>query len=231
VLTISRLSRWSINYYNDTAREAKQAAMDRQRANGGLGEYYSERDTRMPTWLLAGDTARTAELIGLGGCAADGGSADPEVVQRWLDDGIAPNEVSGRAFAKASVHGFDLTFAAPKSVSLLRALTDDVGEKVMQAAHLRAVDAAMTYLHEHAGYTRIHNPVTGTKDLERLPGLVAIATNTRPPGAGTPTCTPTSSSRTARPAPTGHWCRWIPNRSITRPRPPASSTKPPCATS
>ena len=33
----------------------------------------------------------------------------------------------------------------------------------------------MTYLHEHAGYTRVHNPLTGTKDLERLPGLVAIA--------------------------------------------------------
>ena len=175
MLTISRLSRWSINYYNDTAREAKQAAMDRQRANGGLGEYYSERDTRAPTWLLAGDTARTAELVGLDGRAADGGSADPEMVQHWLDDGIAPNGKAGRAFTKASVHGFDLTFAAPKSVSLLRALTDDVGEKVMQAAHLRAVDAAMTYLHEHAGYTRVHNPLTGTKDLHRLPGLVAIA--------------------------------------------------------
>jgi conjugative relaxase-like TrwC/TraI family protein len=175
VLTISRLSRWSINYYNDAAREAKQAAMDRQRANGGLGEYYSEGDTRMPTWLLAGDTARTAELVGLEGRAADGGSADPEVVQRWLDDGIAPNGQAGRAFTKASVHGFELTFAAPKSVSLLRALTDDVGEKVMQAAHLRAVGAAMTYLHEHAGYTRVHNPLTGTKDLVRLPGLLAIA--------------------------------------------------------
>jgi conjugative relaxase-like TrwC/TraI family protein len=175
VLTISRLSRWSINYYNDTAREAKKGAMDRQRANGGLGEYYSERDTRTPTWLIAGDTARTAELLGLDGCAADGGPVDPEVVQRWLDDGIAPNAASGRAFAKTSVHGFDLTFAAPKSVSLLRALTDDVGEKVMQAAHLRAVDAAMTYLHEHAGYTRVHNPLTGTKDLQRLPGLAAIA--------------------------------------------------------
>ena len=174
MLTISRLSRWSINYYNDTAREAKQAAMDRQRANGGLGEYYSERDTRTPTWLIAGSAARTCELIGLDGRAADGGSADPEVVQRWLDDGIAPNTASGRAFTKNSVHGFDLTFAAPKSVSLLRALTDDIGEKVMQAAHLRAVGAAMTYLHEHAGYTRVHNPLTGTKDLERLPGLVAI---------------------------------------------------------
>ena len=58
------------------------------------------------------------------------------------------------------MHGFDLTFAAPKSVSLLRALTDDTGEKAMQAAHVRAVEAAMTYLHQHAGYTRAHNPLT-----------------------------------------------------------------------
>jgi TrwC relaxase len=122
VMTISRLSRWSINYYNDTAQKARHAAMDRQRANGGLGEYYSERDTRTPTWLIAGDPVRTCELVELGGRAADGGPADPQVVQRWLDDGIAPNAESGRAFAKTSVHGFDLTFAAPKSVSLLRAL-------------------------------------------------------------------------------------------------------------
>jgi hypothetical protein len=49
VLTISRLSRWSINYYNETANQAQAAAMDRQAAGGGLGEYYSEGDTRVPT--------------------------------------------------------------------------------------------------------------------------------------------------------------------------------------
>jgi conjugative relaxase-like TrwC/TraI family protein len=175
VLTISRLSRWSINYYNDTARQATQAGLDRRRANGGLGEYYSEGDTRAATWLIAGDTDRTVELVGLDGRAADGGTADPDVAQRWLDDGIAPNSQAGRAFTKGSVHGFDLTFAAPKSVSLLRALTDGIGEKVMQAAHQRAISAAMTYLHQHAGYTRVHNPLSGAKDLQRLPGLVAIA--------------------------------------------------------
>jgi len=175
VLTISRLSRWGINYYNDTARQARQAGLDRRRANGGLGEYYSEGDTRVPTWLIAGDAARTVELVGLDGRAADGGTADPEVAQRWLDDGIAPNGAAGRGFSKGSVHGFDLTFAAPKSVSLLRALTDDIGEKAMQAAHARALTAAMTYLHQHAGYTRVHNPLTGVKDLQRLPGVVAIA--------------------------------------------------------
>ncbi len=175
MLTISRLSRWSINYYNDTARQAAQDGLDRQRANGGLGEYYSEGDTRAPTWLIAGDATRIVELVGLDGRAVDAGTADPDIVQRWLDDGIAPNGQAGRAFTKGSVHGFDLTFAAPKSVSLLRALTDDRAEKAMQAAHQRAITAAMTYLHQHAGYTRVHNPHTGMKDLQRLPGLVAIA--------------------------------------------------------
>jgi conjugative relaxase-like TrwC/TraI family protein len=175
VLTISRLSRWSINYYNDTARQASRAGLDRQRANGGLGEYYSEGDTRTPTWLIAGDAQMTAELAGLDGRAVDGGTADPDLAQRWLDDGIAPSGAAGRGFTKSSVHGFDLTFAAPKSVSLLRALTDDVGGKVMQAVHARAITAAMIYLHQHAGYTRVRNPLSGVKDLQRLPGLVAIA--------------------------------------------------------
>jgi conjugative relaxase-like TrwC/TraI family protein len=180
MLTISRLSRWSINYYNDTANKAQTAAMDRQAAGGGLGEYYSESDTRVPTWVVVGDSATVGELTGLDGAGLAGGFADTDVAARWLDDGIAPNGAGGRVFTKESVHGFDLTFAAPKSVSLLRALAPlhgpaDVTEKTLQNAHQKAVEAAMTYLHEHAGYTRVHNPRTGNKDLERLPGLVGIA--------------------------------------------------------
>ena len=175
MLTISRLSRWSINYYNDTANAAQAAAMDRQAAGGGLGEYYSQSDTRMPTWIVVGDIGAVGELTGLDAAALHGGFADTTVAGRWLDDGIAPNGASGRVFSTGSVHGFDLTFAAPKSVSLLRALTDDIGEKTTLAAHHKGIDAAMTYLHQHAGYTRVHNPATGKKDLQRLPGLVGIA--------------------------------------------------------
>jgi hypothetical protein len=40
--TIARLTKYSIKYYNDTANEAQQAVMDRQSANGGLAEYYTE---------------------------------------------------------------------------------------------------------------------------------------------------------------------------------------------
>jgi conjugative relaxase-like TrwC/TraI family protein len=175
VLTISRLKRWSIRYYNDTAATAEQSALNRQAANGGLGEYYSEADTRIPTWLVTGDKAVVSDLCGLDGAALAGGAVDTEVAAAWLDDGIAPNGQRGRAFTARSVHGFDLTFAAPKSVSLVRALTDEVAEKVLAAAHEKAIQAAMAYLREHAGYTRVHNPVTGCKDLQRLPGLVGIA--------------------------------------------------------
>ncbi len=55
LLTISKLKRWSINYYIDTAQTAERASSDLQIANGGLGEYYSERETRTPGWLCAGN--------------------------------------------------------------------------------------------------------------------------------------------------------------------------------
>jgi hypothetical protein len=97
VLTISRLTRWSIRYYNDTATNAKQAGLDRQAANGGLGEYYSEADTRIPTWLITGDVEAAARLYGLDGSALTGGAADTDVAGAWLDDGIAPNGRAGRA--------------------------------------------------------------------------------------------------------------------------------------
>jgi hypothetical protein len=47
--------------------------------------------------------------------------------------------------------------------------------KAFADAHETATAEAMEYLAAHAGYTRVHNPVTGEKVLVRLPGLVAIA--------------------------------------------------------
>ncbi len=175
MLTIARLTKHSIKYYNDTADAAKQAAMDRQKANGGLAEYYSEGEIRVPTWLVIGDEDAIAHATGLTEARLEGGVANTEDARIWLDDGAAPNGNTGREFTDKSVHGFDLTFAAPKSVSLIRALTDDIAEKVLATAHAKAVHAAMRYLHEHAGYTRVYNRVIGNRDLHRLPGLVAIA--------------------------------------------------------
>jgi conjugative relaxase-like TrwC/TraI family protein len=176
LLTISKLKRWSINYYIDTATTASRASSDLQRANGGLGEYYSEHETRTPVWVCAGDAHTVARLVGLTDVQRAGGEADSAVVARWLDDGVAPNGARGRAFGDRGVHGFDLTFAAPKSVSLVRALRGDaVAQKAIATAHTAALGEAMEYLATHAGYTRVHNRVTGDKDLARLPGLVAVA--------------------------------------------------------
>jgi len=101
LLTISRLSRWSIRYYNRTADEVGQSAMDRQSAGGGLGEFYSEGDTRVPSWIVVGDTAAVGAATGLDGAALDGGFADTATAAAWLDEGIAPNGARGRAFTTA----------------------------------------------------------------------------------------------------------------------------------
>lgn len=171
MLTVSKLSKWSIDYYNRTADAANEAG----RRGGGLAEYYSERDTRTPVWLCAGDTQRTAELVGLSD-AARGADVNTAVAARWLDDGAAPNGACGRPFDDRSVHGFDLTFSAPKSVSLIRAIVaDEDGQQTFLDAHNLAISEAMEYLCDHAGYTRVSNAQTGQKDLVHLPGLVAIA--------------------------------------------------------
>lgn len=186
MLTVSPLKRWSIDYYNDTARQAGEAAKDRAAANGGLGEYYGEHDTRTPVWLVAGDARKAAEAVGLSDADRVGGPADLDTVARWLDDGIAPNGARGRRFAEGDNHGFDLTFCAPKSVSLLRAYGNDVMQKAVLEAHNAGVREALEYVHQHAGYTRVHNNETGKKDLQRLPGLVAAAYQHETSRAGDP---------------------------------------------
>lgn len=187
MLTIAKLSRWSVGYYNDTARAVGDAISDRQKAGGGLAEYYAERDTRTPVWTCVGaDVHQVADLVGLGESQRAGGDADPDVVARWLDDGVAPSGECGRAHGKGGVHGFDLTFCAPKSVSLVRAFGDDVIDKAVTAAHQTAISEALEYLAQHAGYTRVHNPITGLKDLQKLPGLVAAAYQHETSRAGDP---------------------------------------------
>src|ERR1700737_1971314 len=101
MLTISRMKRFGIAYYNDTADHARQATMNRQKANGGLGEYYSEGETRRPTWLVVGDKQFIGHATGLTEAQLQGGDADTEAARIWLDDGAAPNGVHGRAFTEA----------------------------------------------------------------------------------------------------------------------------------
>ncbi|HEX7100972.1 MAG TPA: MobF family relaxase, partial [Acidimicrobiia bacterium] len=60
----------------------------------------------------------------------------------------------GRQFGESSVRGFDATFSAPKSVSLLWALGDQQTQDAVSEAHDRAVDAVLGWVEDHA-HTRL----------------------------------------------------------------------------
>src|SRR5699024_4371611 len=60
----------------------------------------------------------------------------------------------GRRPGSSGVPGFDLTFCAPKSVSLVWGFGDVEAKKRVDDAHSTAVSVALSYLAEHAGYTR-----------------------------------------------------------------------------
>ena len=138
MLTISKLKRWSINYYIDTAKAAEHAAGTWRAPMAGWGSTTPSARPEPRSWLLAGDThpPRPGRAHR---CQRAGGEADAEVVARWLDDGVAPNGAHGRAFGERGVHGFDLTFCAPKSVSLVRALRRMTWCKAIADAHTTAL--------------------------------------------------------------------------------------------
>jgi conjugative relaxase-like TrwC/TraI family protein len=63
--------------------------------------------------------------------------------------------VLGRSFGERSARGFDATFSAPKSVSVLWALSPDAWVRAeVLAAHDRAVEVALGWFQEHGAVTR-----------------------------------------------------------------------------
>ena len=73
----------------------------------GVDEYYSQRGEVPGRWM-----GRGAEVLGLAGAVA--GAA-----LRTVLDGRAPSSGDRLASSQRTVPGFDLTFSAPKSVSVL----------------------------------------------------------------------------------------------------------------
>jgi conjugative relaxase-like TrwC/TraI family protein len=85
--------------------------------------------------------------------------------------------------ARSTVAKFDLTFSAPKSVSVLFAVADDEIAGAALAAHERAVDAALANLEREACWTR-----RGRDGVEPLrgEGFVAASYRHRMSRAGDP---------------------------------------------
>ncbi len=95
----------------------------------------------------------------------------------------ATGEPLGKRNAASKVPGFDLTFSAPKSVSLLFALGDDALSQRMRDAHNAAVADALGYLERTAGHGR-----RGHAGAERIAttGFVAAVFRHRTSRAGDP---------------------------------------------
>src|SRR6476619_2023135 len=119
----------------------------------------------------------------------------PTRTSRWLRAGLttashltvhrdAPSGARG-------AHGFDLTFCAAKSISLVRALrADDVVSEAIAHAHATALAEAMKYLAAHAGYTRVHNPTPARRAWCACPAWPRLPISMRRRAAEIQTFTP-----------------------------------------
>jgi len=80
--------------------------------------------------------------------------------------------LTSRRGGSSRVSGFDLTFSAPKSVSMLWGLSDSETSAAVRVAHDRAVAEGLAYLERHATVAR--RGAGGESRIETS-GLVAAA--------------------------------------------------------
>src|SRR5580700_8962622 len=127
----------------------------------GREDYYIGGGEAPGVWLGAGSAS-----LGLGGQVGAG-------QLRVLLAGFSPTDgrrLTGRPVGAARVTGFDLTFSAPKSVSVLWGLSDSHVSGAVRQAHDGAVIDALGYLERHATMAR-----RGANGVRRIGagGLVA----------------------------------------------------------
>jgi conjugative relaxase-like TrwC/TraI family protein len=112
-----------------------------------IDEYYAGVGESPGVWA-----GKWAEELGLSGVV--------EAEQlRALVEGRDP--VSGAELLagnrERSVRAFDMTFSAPKSVSLLWAFASEHVAEVVAASHREAVEEALGFLEERAAVARVQN--------------------------------------------------------------------------
>jgi conjugative relaxase-like TrwC/TraI family protein len=160
MLNIGKLAPGGEGYYLETVAS-------------GVEDYYTGSGEAPGYWL--------------GGAAAElgiAGRVQPEALRAVLG---AVDPRTGEALtgskSRRSIPGFDCTFRAPKSVSLLYGLGDVTTAMTVRDAHDAAVAAALGYLETHAGFSR-----RGHAGVERVGtgGFAAAAFRHRTSRAGDP---------------------------------------------
>src|SRR5680860_787953 len=108
-------------------------------------DYYSERGEVRGDWA-----GRGAEALGLSGGPDEG---DLGVLLDGRDPATG-EPLAGTARRAGGNVAFDLTFAAPKSVSVLVAVGDEAVRGAVLDAHAAGVRAGLDYLERHACFVR-----------------------------------------------------------------------------
>lgn len=182
MLTIARMHSESVAYYESTVDQDPAQ-------NLGPDAYYSEDGTRpAQAWIVARSEQKQGKVAAFLG-TDNGAVVDGSAVQKWFNQALAPSGKSlGRRPGARGVPGFDLTLCAPKSVSLVWGMsTSATMREVVDQAHARAVDVALAYLSEHAGYTRRasdHDPEEMM--IDRVEALSGVTYEHRTSRAGDP---------------------------------------------
>jgi conjugative relaxase-like TrwC/TraI family protein len=140
----------------------------------GREEYYVGGGEAPGVWLGQGSAS-----LGLSGQVGPG-------PLRVLLAGFSPTDgqrLTSRPVGAARVTGFDLTFSAPKSVSVLWGLSDPDISKAVRRSHDGAIVEALGYLERHATMAR-----RGASGLRRIGagGLVAASFRHRTSRSGDP---------------------------------------------
>ena len=187
-----------------------------QAVAAGVEDYYLDAGEAPGHWLAG------AGALGLEG----------EVALEDLRAVLAGREPGGAQLAaappgRARVPGYDLTFSAPKSVSLLHALGEPQTQSEVLAAHEASVATALGDLERQAAFLRCGH---GGHERIAAEGLVAAGfchrlSRSQDPALHTHVVV-ANLARTAEgpPAP------WTDGRATTTPPPPATSTRPSFAT-
>lgn len=147
MLNIGKLAAGGEEYYLTTVAQSVE-------------DYYTGSGEAPGRWL-----GRNVELLDLGG------RIDADTLRQVLA-GQHPTTGKTLVAHQRTVPGFDLTYRAPKSVSLLWGLADEATALEVRRAHDAAVDEAMGYLERSAAFTR-----RGRGGAEQVPieGFVGAA--------------------------------------------------------
>ena len=139
----------------------------------GIDEYYTGVGEAPGVW--AGSWSKTLGLVGM---------VEADQLRALIEGNDPSSQVRLLTGRERTVKAFDLTFSAPKSVSLLWALGSEPVADVVAAAHREAVTAAAEFLEGRAALARVQ--VDGVRRHVPTDGWVVAGFVHRTSRAGDP---------------------------------------------